>query len=67
VTSMYQQRVLHILTSFNLKTWLLGTGALGAIVTLLVLFKDGPLKKWTPDFRLATVIAALSQVAQSSL
>jgi hypothetical protein len=52
---------------WELATWLLGTTALGAIITLLILYRDKPLKNWTADFRLATTIAALSQVAQSAL
>jgi hypothetical protein len=52
---------------WELVTWLLGTTALGAIIILLILYKDEPLKKWTAEFRLATAIAALSQVAQSAL
>ncbi|KAI1507121.1 DUF3176 containing protein [Pyrenophora tritici-repentis] len=52
---------------WELATWLLGTTALCAIVTLLILYRDKPLKEWTANFRLATAIAALSQVAQSAL
>jgi hypothetical protein len=52
---------------WELATWLLGMTALGAIIALLILYKDKPLKNWTADFRLATTIAALSQVAQSAL
>ena len=55
------------LWKWELATWLLGTTALGSIITLLILYKDKPLEDWTFNFRLATTIAALSQVAQSAL
>lgn len=48
-------------------TWLLGSCALGGIVALLVHYQGRPLQEWTIDIRLATVVAALSQVAQSAL
>lgn len=48
-------------------TWLLGSCALGGIIALLVLYRDRPLRDWTPYIRPAPVIAALSQVAQSAL
>ncbi|EMD88195.1 hypothetical protein COCC4DRAFT_33543 [Bipolaris maydis ATCC 48331] len=52
---------------WELATWLLGTTALGAIITLLILYRDEPLRHWTASFSLATTIAALSQVTQSAL
>lgn len=52
---------------WELATWLLGTTALGAIITLLILYRDKPVKNWPVGFSLATTIAALSQVAQSAL
>jgi hypothetical protein len=52
---------------WEFSTWLLGTFALTAIVALVVLYRDRSLKEWTSDISLATVVAALSQVAQSSL
>lgn len=52
---------------WELGTWLLGTCALFSIVALLFKFSDGPLNNWTLDIRLATVIAALSQIAHSAL
>jgi hypothetical protein len=48
-------------------TWLLGTGALASLVALLVVFRERSLEDWTLDIGLATVVAALSQVAQSAL
>ncbi|EUC35734.1 hypothetical protein COCVIDRAFT_112406 [Bipolaris victoriae FI3] len=52
---------------WELATWLLGTTALGAIIALLIVYRDEPLRNWTAGFSLATTIAALSQVAQSAL
>ncbi|KAF2027808.1 hypothetical protein EK21DRAFT_38861, partial [Setomelanomma holmii] len=48
-------------------TWFLGTSALVGIVALVVVFRDRPLKDWHFQLRLATLVAVLSQVAQSSL
>jgi hypothetical protein len=52
---------------WELATWLLGSCALFSIIALLLKFSDGPLNDWTLDIRLATVIAALSQISQSAL
>lgn len=52
---------------WELATWLLGTCALVGIVTLVAFYRDRPLKEWTLNIRLATLVAALSQIAQSSL
>lgn len=51
-------------------SWLVGTCALAAIVGLLVYYRDKPVDSWNSQFgilRLATAIAALSQVAQTAL
>jgi hypothetical protein len=52
---------------WEISTWLLGTCAIGSIVALLIVFDDRPLSEWTPRFRPAPAVAALSQVAQSAL
>jgi hypothetical protein len=52
---------------WEIATWLLGSCALGAIIALLIIFQDRPLRDWTPHVRPAPVVAALSQIAQSAL
>ncbi|KAH7116112.1 hypothetical protein B0J11DRAFT_584144 [Dendryphion nanum] len=48
-------------------SWGIGTCALAAIGTLLYLYRNKPVASWNFELRLATVIAALSQVAQTAL
>jgi hypothetical protein len=52
---------------WEISAWLLGTCAIGSIVALLIVFNNRPLREWTPRFRPAPAVAALSQVAQSAL
>jgi hypothetical protein len=60
--------------SFNLKnwlwelaTWVLGTAAFVVIVVLLITYKDKRFDSWHSDIQITTIIAALSQLAQSAL
>lgn len=53
--------------NWEFATWLFGSCALFSIVALLSRFQDRPLEEWTFEIRLATVVAALSQIAQSAL
>ncbi|KAH7094362.1 hypothetical protein FB567DRAFT_599919 [Paraphoma chrysanthemicola] len=48
-------------------TWLLGSCALVAIIALLAIFRGRALREWASQIRLATVVAALSQISQSAL
>lgn len=52
---------------WEILTWLLSTLAMVSIAALLVSFKDQPKSKWKAVFELSTIVAALSQVAQSAL
>ncbi|KAL6703032.1 hypothetical protein ACN47E_010308 [Coniothyrium glycines] len=52
---------------WELISWLFGTAALVAIILLLIVFKDKPLTNWNARLPPNTIIAIISQVAQSAL
>ena len=53
--------------SWELATWVLGTAAFVAIVVLLITFQGKRFDSWHSDIQITTIIAALSQLAQSAL
>ncbi|KAF2712998.1 hypothetical protein K504DRAFT_345491, partial [Pleomassaria siparia CBS 279.74] len=52
---------------WELFCWLFGTVALTAIITLLVVFHDALLSKWSSKVRTTAIIAGLAQASTSSL
>jgi hypothetical protein len=52
---------------WELFTWALGTCAVAVIFGLLCWSKDKPLTRWHSKIQVSTIIAVLSQVAQSAL
>lgn len=53
--------------TWELATWLLGTAAFAVIVVLLITYQDKRFDSWNSDIQITTIIAALSQLAQSAL
>lgn len=53
--------------SWELTTWVLGTAAFVVIVVLLITFEGKRFDEWHSDIQITTIIAALSQLAQSAL
>ena len=47
--------------------WTIGSGGVAAIFALLVVFHNQRVAQWKAGVQLSTMIAALSQVAQSAL
>lgn len=49
-------------------TWLIGSAAFVAIITLLIVFRNQPLDHWKlPHIQITTTIAALAQTAMATL
>ncbi|KAF1809845.1 hypothetical protein P152DRAFT_379587, partial [Eremomyces bilateralis CBS 781.70] len=52
---------------WELVGWFLGSVALGAIFLLLIIYQDQAFDNWDGALQLSTVVAVLSQAAQSFL